>query len=166
MKNSDKFLIGIVTGIVILVIAVLAIALLRPNQPAYQVDDTAEGVAHNYLLALQLEDYERAYAYLSPALPGYPEDAETFEKNVVEKPWHFGGSYADNVSLAIEAANVTGNQARIIARKTVFYRAGLFDSGQSSNTFNMSLRQEGGDWKVMESDDYWTDCWESYAGCQ
>jgi hypothetical protein len=70
MKGTDRFLIGIVAGVVILVVAVLAIALLRPNQPSYEPDDTAEGVAHNYLLALQLEDYGRAQGCLSRSLPG------------------------------------------------------------------------------------------------
>jgi hypothetical protein len=165
MKGTDKFLIGIVAGVVILVVAVLAVALLRPNQPGYQPDDTAEGVAHNYLLALQLEEYERAYGHLSPSLPGHPADVETFERDVEDNRWSFG-YYDDDVSLAIEAVNVTGDRAKIVVRKTVFYRGGLFDSGQSSDTFEMTLRREEGAWKVADSDRYWADCWESSKGCR
>jgi hypothetical protein len=40
MKGSDRFLITLVAGVVILVIAVFAIARLRPNQP----DDTPPGL--------------------------------------------------------------------------------------------------------------------------
>jgi hypothetical protein len=165
VKGTDKFLVGIVAGVVILVIAVLAVALLRPNQPAYEPDDTAEGVAHNYLLALQLEDYERAYGYLSRTLPSRPADAEAFERNVQDKRWPFG-YYDDDVSLAIEAVSVTGERARIVVRQTVFYRGGLFDSGQSSSTFEMTLRREGGAWEVADSELYWATCWASSEGCQ
>jgi hypothetical protein len=164
MKGTDKFLIGIVAGVVILVVIVLAVALLRPNQPAYEPDDTAEGVAHNYLLALQLEDYARAYGYLSRTLPGRPADAEAFERNVQSNRWSFDYSY--DVSLAIEAVEVVGNRGEIVVRRTVFYRGGLFDSGQSSSTFEMTLRREGDAWKVADSDRYWAACWEWSQGCR
>ena len=165
MKGIDRFLIALVAGVVVLVGIVLAIALLGPNQPSYQPDDTPEGVAHNYLLALQLEENERAHGYLSPLLPGYPADVETFERNVQNNRWSFG-TYDDDVSLAIEAVNVTGDRAKIVVRKTEFYRGGLFDSGQDSDTFDMTLRQEAGTWKVADSDRYWANCWGSSNGCQ
>jgi len=78
MKNTDKFLVGIVVGVVVLVATAFAVALLRPK-PTYQLEDTPKGVAHNYLLALQQEDYKRAYGYLSPTIEGYPTSAEAFE---------------------------------------------------------------------------------------
>jgi hypothetical protein len=164
MKGTDKFLIGIVAGVVLLVIVVLAVALLRPNELAYEPDDTAEGVAHNYLLALQLEEYERAYGYLWPSLPGHPADAEAFERTVQDNHWHF--AYGDDdVSLAIEAVRVTGDRATIVVRLTAFYRGGLFDSGQFSNTFDMTLRRQDGAWKVADSERYWAACWEASEGC-
>lgn len=165
MKGIDRFLIALVAGVVVLVGIVLAIALLGPNQPSYQPDDTPEGVAHNYLLALQLEEYERAHGYLSPSLPGYSADVETFEHSVQNSRWSFGYD-DDDVSLAIEAVNVTGGRAEIVVRKTEFYRGGLFESGQYSNTFDMTLRREEGTWKVVDSDRYWANCWESSKGCQ
>ena len=165
MKSTDKFLLGIVAGAVVLVGVVLAIAFLRPKQPAYQPDDTPEGVANNYLLALQLEEYERAYGYLSPSLPGYPGDAGAFERNVRDNRWSFG--YNQDVSLAIEAVNVTSyDRARIVVRQTTFYRGGLFQSSQYSSTFDMILRREEGVWKVADSDGYWAYCWEQSQGCQ
>jgi hypothetical protein len=165
MKKTDKFLIAIVAGVVFLVLVVFAVALLRPNQPTYEPDDTPEGVAHNYLLALQLEEYERAYGYLSPTLPGYPADVETFERNVSNDRWSFG-YYDDDVSLAVEAVDVSGDRAKVVVRKTEFYQGGPFDSGQSSSTFEMVLRHEDGAWKITESDRYWASCWESSEGCR
>jgi hypothetical protein len=120
---------------------------------------------HNYLLAVQLEDYERAQGYLSRTLPGRPANAEAFERHVQDNPWSFGAR-DDDVSLAIEAVDVVGNRGKIVVRRTVFYRGGLFDSGQSSSTFDMTLRREGGVWKVADSDRYWAACWEASEGCR
>ena len=39
-------------------------------------------MVHNYLLALQRQDYERARSYLSPTLSGYPADVEQFAADV------------------------------------------------------------------------------------
>jgi hypothetical protein len=165
MKRTDRFLIAIVAAVVLLVIAVFVIALMRPNQPTYQPDDTPEGVAHNYLLALQLEAYERAYSYLSPTLPGYPANADKFVSDVEGDRWSFG-TYDDDVSLAVEAVNVSRDRAEVTVRKTTFRRGGLFDSGQYSTTFEMTLHREDGGWKITNSDRYWARCWELSEGCR
>lgn len=165
MKGTDKFLIGIVAGIVVLVGVVLALALLRPHQLSYLPDSTPEGTAHNYLLALELEEYERAYGYLSPMLPGYPDGLAAFERDVQSNRWSFGRA-GDDVSLAVESASVSGNRAKIVVRRTQFHTGGLFDSGQYSSTFEMTLRREQDEWKVADSDRYWAACWGSSAGCR
>jgi len=167
MKGTDKFLIGIVAGAVVLVGVVLAVALLGPNQPNYQPDDTPEGVAHNYLLALQLEEYGRAFGYLSPTLPGYPADADQFTSHVEDNRWRrYFGYYDDDVSLAIEAVNVTDGWANVVVRKTQFYQGGLFDSGQYSTIFDMTLHRANGAWKIRESEQYWAHCWQDFNGCR
>jgi hypothetical protein len=165
MRGTDKFLVAIVAGVVLLAGAVLALTLLRPRQPSFQPEDTPEGIAYNYLVALELEDYGRAYGYLSPTLSGYPDDAETFERNVEDYRWSF--DYRDDdVSLAVESVNVSGDKAKIVVGRTRFYRGGLFDSGQYSTTFAMTLRREEGGWKIIASDRYWAGCWESSEGCK
>lgn len=62
MKSSGKLLIDIVAGIAVLVLVAFVITLGR-SQPTYQAEDTLEGVAYNYLLAIQKQDFERAYGY-------------------------------------------------------------------------------------------------------
>jgi len=51
MKSSDRFLIVIIIGIVLLAGGAFALTLTRP-EPTYRSEDTPEGVATNYLLAL------------------------------------------------------------------------------------------------------------------
>jgi hypothetical protein len=164
MKSTDKLLLGIVAGVIILVVVSLVIALRQPDQPAYDPDDTPAGVAHNYLLALQLEDFPRAYGYLSPLLLGYPANAEAFEQQVLDNRYWFGLN--DNeVSLAIEDVNTTNDRTKVVVRRTVFSRGSLFDSGQYSDTFDMTLRQVDGNWKIVVSERYWASCWNTFKGC-
>lgn len=65
MKGIDKFLIVMVVGVVVLVGVVVAVVLLRSGEASYEPNSTPEAVAHDYLLALQWEDYERAYEWWS-----------------------------------------------------------------------------------------------------
>ncbi|MBN1303351.1 MAG: hypothetical protein JXA13_02875 [Anaerolineales bacterium] len=80
--KQDRFLIGILAGIGLLVILSLVVFFTRHNNQTYQADDTPEGVVHNYVLALIRDDYEKAYTYLAdkegkPSLDGFIADLYT-----------------------------------------------------------------------------------------
>lgn len=163
MKSTDKFLIGIVVGIVLLVVAAFVVTLTRP-EPTYQAEDTPEGVAHNYLLALQEGNYRRAYGYLSPTIKGYPVSAERFAEDVEDYPWQF--RMDTDTALAVESARVTDNQAMVKVRESRFYGRGLFDSGQTTTVFKMELQLEDGEWKIVDADYYFAWCWTYSDGCR
>ena len=165
MKTTDKFLTGIVIGIVVLVVVAFAFALLRP-EPAYLPDGTPDAAAHNYLLALQQSDYERAYQYLSPSLRGYPESAEEFATNVEDNSWNFRLDQG-SVSLEVTSTAVTGNRATVRVLETRFNENGLFDSSQYTDTFEMHLERSSSeaDWKIIDSNSYWAWCWDNIKGC-
>lgn len=159
MKKTDKLLIGIVAGIVLLVLVAFGVALTRPK-PSYQAEDTPEGVAFNYLFALQQEDYERAYGYLSPTINGYPPNAEIFRDQIRDYSWNFSGLNNPSTTLEVDSVDVSGKRADVTIRETQFYGGDLFSSGQSSHTFDITLRQEeNGQWKIVKSDSYWVYCW-------
>lgn len=156
MKGTDKYLIGIVVGIVLLIVVALAVVLLRPEAD-YRSDVSPEAVVHNYLLALRKGNYERAYESLSPKLDNYPEDLDTFIENIDSQGWKFrlGG----DVALNVQPATIRGEGATVEVLETIFSGNGLFDSGQSDNEFYMRLRQEEGTWKLFDGNRYWTRCW-------
>jgi hypothetical protein len=163
MKSTDKFLIGIVVGIVLLVVAAFVVTLTRP-EPTYQAEDTPEGVAHNYLLALQKEDYQRAYGCLSPALKGYPISVEKFAEDVEDRSWLF--RLDTDTTLAVESARVTANRTVVKVRESRFSGSGLFDSSQSTTIFKMELQLEDGEWKIVDADYYFAWCWGQSEGCK
>ncbi|MEE8389746.1 MAG: hypothetical protein V3S14_02980 [Anaerolineae bacterium] len=163
MKNTDKFLIGIVVGIVALVIAAFVVTLTRP-EPTYQPEDTPEGVAHNYLLALQKKDYERAYGYLSPVLDGYPASVDEFAEAVTDYSWQF--RLDADTTLAVESARAVGSRTVVQVRESRFYGGSLIGNSQSVTMFDIKLGFEDGAWKIVDADYYFAGCWRNDEGCR
>lgn len=163
MKGPDKFIMGIVAAVALLVIIAFTVAFLRPR--TYQPDDTPEGVAHNYLFALGQGDYARAYSYLSPRLAGYPPSAEAFADTVWSNRWRF--RLDDNsITLKVTSARrVTDERAFVSVDERRWHQDGLFRNSSSTHTFEMVLRQEEGQWKIIASNSYWAPCWEDRDGC-
>jgi hypothetical protein len=163
VKNTDKFLIGIVVAVLLLVVAALAVTRLRP-EVTYQADDGPEGVAHNYLLALQRGEYERAYGYLSPTLEGYPASEGAFAASVLQARWAFRRD--EDVTLVVESHVVAGDRAAVQVRESRFRSGGLFGTSSYTTRFEMSLQREDTGWKVIESEAYFAPCWKSERGCR
>lgn len=157
MKSTDKFLIGIVTGILLLVAVALAIALTRP-EATYLPEDSPENVTHNYLLALNQENYERAYAYLSPTVKNYPSTIEQFVSDVETDDWFFRKN--QNVSLEVESARLTGDLAVVAVNESRFAGNGLFNANQIFNRFEMQLMRENNQWKIVRGDYYFSRQWD------
>lgn len=75
--KKDRFLLGILIGIGILVLlAVVRVLTYSPAEMTYGEETTPQGVVHNYLVAVYRQEYERAYSYLAdkakkPTLDGF-----------------------------------------------------------------------------------------------
>jgi hypothetical protein len=139
--KTDKFLIGIVVGIVLLVIVAIVLVLARGQNEEYIADDTPSGVVHNYFLAVQRKEFERAHNYLSDEIENKPELDEfiTMVDNQNESALKFGAVTVDN------------NRARVDVAITNYYGGGPFDSGRYTNQETAYLRQDAnGDWKIFE----------------
>ena len=168
MKNADKYLILIVLGVIALIAIAFSVALLRPK-PTYQPEDTPEGVANNYLFALQKSDFERAYGYLSPGIKHYPASVEIFIDDIHRDNWRFNLNDNQSPSIRVESARINKNRATVTVEKTSFYAGGLLQSSEYKSTFEMRLIQNTKDhnaWKIESSDDYWAWCWNYDDGCK
>jgi hypothetical protein len=162
MKRTDKHLILIVVSALVLVVITLVVALTRP-EPAYREGDTPEGVAHNYLLALQQEDFERAFGYLSPSLDGHPEDADAFREDIRRYSWRF--QVNEDTTLSIVSSKISGDEATVTVRETRFVVGDLFESSERVRTFEIELAQKGVDWKIVGAESYFAPCWNTERGC-
>jgi hypothetical protein len=164
MKTNDRFLFGMVIFIVLLLGTTFLIAYTRP-QSVYQPEDTPQGVVHNYLLALQNQDYERAYSYLHPKLKGYPKSAEDFARTVTSYSWVF----RDIKSTSFDVAPPVKDYkliATIVVHELSFKQRGLFDSTETNQDFSVTLQKRQDHWLITKSGRYWVRCWENENGCQ
>ena len=162
-KSVDKFLLAIVIGAILLVIIVFIITLTKPK-PDYLPENTPEGVAHNYLFALEKGDYIRAYSYLSPNIKGYPDDSDEFIKSIGDSSFQFN---LDRVtSLQFEPVFSGEECAFITIKETTFSEGGIFGSSEYTRSFEMNLDLENGEWKITESDRYFAWCWHQEDGCR
>ena len=62
--KQDRFLLAILGVIGVLIIAAVSLFFIRQEPQEYGSEESPEGVVRNYVLSLQLGDYQRAYKYL------------------------------------------------------------------------------------------------------
>jgi hypothetical protein len=167
VKGTDRFLIAVVAGTLVLVGAVLALVLARSGPNRYRTDDSPEAVVQNYLLACQNGDMARAQGTLSPDLPGYPASTEAFESDLRTSYWTGNGASA---MLTMLSSTVRGERATLRVRETVFYSTGPLDRGDYGSEYGITLRRHAGGWRILAVDGYpsalcWAGCWQAPEGC-
>ncbi len=146
--KQDRFLVGILIFVALLVVAALVLFFVRQDTRAYGPEDTPQGVLVNYVLAVQDKDFKRAYSYL--AANEYKPDYNAFIQIF---------QYAQmDAALEIHDTQVEGNQAWI--EITLHYLgSGPFDNGWS-NPDTARLVKQDGNWKlVYMSTPYWGYDW-------
>ena len=138
--KQDRFLLGILIFIGVLVVTALALFFFRNGKPAYGAEDTPEGVLYNYALALQLHDYARAYGYLAEKdnQPTYNTFYQAFLTQQL-----------DTSTSALQIGNVqtlSNNEAWV---NVTIQNAGggLFNTGYSSAD-KATLEKQKGAWKI------------------
>lgn len=161
-NNSDKILLAIVAGIILIVVIAFFVVIRRP-EPQFQVDNTPEGVVHDYLLALQLGDYESAYGHLSSEVV-YPADIDEFYDSLREAPWEF--TVSDNYSQVIESSEPISDQSVAVTVREIYTTNSLFAGDDYSDTFSMRVENDGGEWKLVSGERYWSSCWGEENKCE
>jgi len=152
MKH-DRFLLGILVFIGLLVIAALTLFFTYHEDQTYGAEDTPEGVIHNYVLALQNYDFERAYGYLAdkenkPSLDYFRQA--------------FLNRQLDITSAAIQIGKVemTGSNQALVDVTVVYAATDPFSSGSSSN-MTASLVKQNDAWRISNMPyPYWG--WDWY----
>ena len=138
--RQDRFLLGILLFIIVLVIAAVALFFIRQDTQAYRLDDSPENVIYNYALALQNQDFELAYSYLAEQenKPEYTYFRQAFLSRQL-----------DLSSNAIRVGEVTSlDESEALVSVTVLYASsGPFAEGWSS-TETATLLQQDGQWKI------------------
>jgi hypothetical protein len=162
MKNMDRPLIAIVIAIALLLVVAVVVVLSEP--PAeYMPEGEPEATAHNYLLALFQGEFDRAYGYLSPDLPGYPETLDEFIHEIRRNPYRFG--LDRDVSFVVEEVYESGSMTYVTIEETLFSSSDVLSPSYYSRSFEFVLVSEQGEWRILEADRYFAYCWINESGC-
>ncbi len=166
MKGTDKLLVAIIIGVLLAVVAAVVVVVRHPP-PSYRAENTAEDTVHNYLLALERQDYDRAYGHISPSLKGYPSSVDRFIEQVGSNTYQFPLS-DDSSTLEIESSRPLGGDDLMLVtvRRTTFAKGTFFGSEQYYVQFDMQVQRESGAWKIRKSNRYFLSCWTEAAGCK
>lgn len=150
--KQDRFLIGILVFIGILVVAALVLYFVRPGTLAYQPDDTPEGVVYNFALAIQNDDVERAYGYLADQ--EYKPTETAFRQAILNNYL-----YTDGYALQVDETRILDTDEAWVLVSIHYLSTGPFESGWT-NQDHASLVRQNGEWKLnyMPSP-YWSYDW-------
>lgn len=149
--KQDRFLLGILVGIGVLVVIALVLFFTRQDDQEYISEETPEGVVHNYALALYREDYEKAYDYLAEGedKPTYNEFRQAFFNNYVDP---------GNAGLEVGETEIAGNEA-FVAVYLIYNPTGPF-SGGYRNIETARLERQDGEWKLLQMPyNFWSYEW-------
>lgn len=151
--KQDRFLLGILIFIGLLVVAALVLFFVRNEKPAYGPEDTPSGVLYNYALALQLHDYERAYSYLAEKenQPTYQAFQQAFLTRQLD---------TSTTALQIGNVQMLENGDAWVNVTIQFPGNGLLNNGYS-NADKGTLTRQNGAWKITYlPNPYWG--WDWY----
>lgn len=143
--TPDRSLLVIGCGVVILVVvAVIAVVLLGSRDAQPFAADTPEGVVQRHLAAVEDEDYETAWGYLSAAVRS---DMSMDEYRRAAQDY---GSYrVGSRRVLFDRSEVDGDRARVWLTVEEYYDGGPFSG---ANTYRspreIALVREDGKWQI------------------
>jgi hypothetical protein len=155
--RGDRFLLAILIAIGVLVVLAIGLFYTRGGTDNYGLEDSPEGVLHNYVLALEKGDYQRAYGYLHDA-PGKPE----FNR--------FRGAFLkrelDTSLTAVQIGQTRKSGDDVILALVIIHGSnGPFRDSHRETTNALMAQSESGEWKIADlSYPYWG--WDWYTSRQ
>jgi hypothetical protein len=150
MLRQDRFLVGILVGLAVLAAAAVVAVVVGTPQAVYVDDDTPAGVVHDYVLALQRGETDRAYAYLADR-EGRPSRSDFRASYTVT------GASTSRASLQIGESTVDGDEAFVDLTVSTGSAGILFlDSSYDYHATAHLVRQDG-DWRLLEMPYEWWD---------
>lgn len=149
--KQDRFLMGILIGIGLLILLALGLFFTRQDKRDYVADDTPAGVINNYVLAVLNKDYEKAYGYLADLehKPDYAEFRQSFLNGMVNPA---------NVGVDIGEVQTVGDEATV--NLTIYYSYSDPFSARYGSPERALLIEQNGAWKVSSMpNNFWDWNW-------
>ena len=149
MKTSTRWLLGFGVAIGVLVIVAVVLVLTIPAQEVYLLpEDTPEGTVQRYFLALQDEDYLKAYDYVS-----FPPN-ERYPYEEWRGPFISSGEKRE-FKVIMGKSLVKDNEATVDVVVDVYRPGGPFENPVHTQHITFFLKKEGTSWKITSPWDLW-----------
>jgi len=150
--KQDRFLIVILGFIIFLVVIAVGLFFIRQEPQDYGPEDSPEGVARNFVLALQTGDYQRAYSYLQDA--SEKPDFATFQQALLRNE-----PQIISTGVQLGEVEILGDNARVDV--TIIHSSpDPFDRTWDENATSL-LSLQGDEWKITSMPyPYWG--WDWY----
>jgi hypothetical protein len=151
--KQDRFLVGILIFIGVLIVVALALFFIRQDNQVYVADDTPDNIVRNYVLALQKQDFQRAYTYLADndGKPTYDAFRRAFLTNQL--------NVSTNALQVGSVQYISSNEATV--GLTILYESFGPFAQSSSSSDTSTLLQQGGAWKISYMPyPYWSFDWQ------
>ncbi len=150
MKSSSRWLLVFGAAIGVLVIVAVVLVLTMPGRESAPLlpEDTPEGIVQRYILALEDDDYLKAYDYLSPST----------KQDLVYENWRRPGvSSRDRpgYKITLGESSVKGNEATVNLTVDIFRPDGPFDDPVSTQHITFLLEKEGTTWRITSPTYIW-----------
>jgi hypothetical protein len=149
--KQDRFLTGILIAIGALIVVALVLFFMRQSKQDYVTDDAPADVVHNYVLALQKKDYEKAYGYLAEGenKPTLVQFRQAFVNYMVNP---------DGAGVEIGETTISGNDA-YVGLNIIYSPNDPFSSGYRNNDQAVLAKQNGA-WKISRMPyNFWSYDW-------
>ena len=143
--KQDRFLLGILIGIALLVVVALAVFFTRSQEVAYRPEAAPDAVVHNYVLAVMNRDYERAYTCLADL-----EFKPTFEE--FRQAFAVGRLAPAQAGIKIGPADIATDSASV--EIIMVYNPSYPFSAGNENVGSAQLLRQNGAWKISSMPAY------------
>lgn len=163
MIRQDRFLLAILAGIAVLVALALILFFARQAGPAYGPEDTPQGVIQNYMAAITLKDYTRAFGYVAgpPSFdpnqsPGLPDVDQFRQFFLVE-----ANNQLPNTGLQIGDTSFSSADLAVVSVTLLHTSGSLFNSvGRDVQQFQ--LARQNAAWKITQGPyPFWNYSWSA-----
>jgi hypothetical protein len=149
VKKSSRWLLifGVTIGVLVIA-AVVLVLTMTPKNTSLLPENTPEGTVQRYFLALQDEDYTKAYSYL------FPPPTEKYPYEEWRSPFTSSGEKPEwKVTLGKSVVN--DSQATVDVVVDIFRPGGPFENPVRTNQITFFLIEEGTSWKITSPLDVW-----------
>jgi hypothetical protein len=145
VPRTDRFVLAVSAMVLLLIaLAVGSVALAQCREPPVLPDTSPTGVVYHYLAALDQENYDAAYSYLSSSTRAWISLDEFRRRS----PRPLGSPPGRTTSVSLSNERITGERARVTIAVTTFYPSGPFGGNEYTRSDELDLVREGGAWKI------------------